>query len=72
MIKRYGANLSLCSTPATVSNYSVSPSVERTFTFVFLYSIIMAATGFFFFFLIDRRGVEFASSFLCEWSQRPW
>ncbi len=43
MIKRYGASVSPCSTPATMSNYSVSPSGERTFTFVFLLRIIIAA-----------------------------
>ena len=30
MIKRYGATVSPCSTPATMSKYSVSPSGERT------------------------------------------
>ena len=29
MIKRYGASVSPCSTPATMSKYSVSPSGER-------------------------------------------
>ena len=32
MIKRYGASVSPCSTPATMSKHSVSPSGERTFT----------------------------------------
>ena len=32
MIKRYGASVSPCSTPAIMSKYSVSPSGERTFT----------------------------------------
>ena len=36
MIKRYGASVSPCSTPATMSKYSVSPSGDRTFTLVFL------------------------------------
>ena len=36
MIKRYGASVSPCSTPETMSKHSVSPSGERTFTFVFL------------------------------------
>ncbi len=31
MIKRYGASVSPCSTPATMSKYSVSPSGECTF-----------------------------------------
>ena len=44
MINRYWANVSPCSTPATMSKLSVSPSGEQTFTFVFLYSIIMAVT----------------------------
>ena len=44
MIKRYGANVSPCSTPDTMSKYSVSPFDEQTFTFVSLYSIIMVAT----------------------------
>ena len=44
MIKRYWANVSPCSTPATMSKWYVSPSVERTFNFLFLYSIIVAAT----------------------------
>ena len=43
MIKWYGANVSSCSTPATMSKLSVSPSGEEAFTFVFLYCIIMAA-----------------------------
>ena len=37
MIKRYGANVSPCSTLTTMSKYSMSPSGERTVTFVFLY-----------------------------------
>ena len=41
MIKRYGANVSHCSTPAKMSKQSVSPSGEQTF--VFLYSLIIAA-----------------------------
>ena len=36
MIKRYGASVSPCSTPATMSKYSVSPSGHRTITLVFL------------------------------------
>ena len=47
MINRYGANVSPCSTPATILKSSVFPSGERTFTFVFLYCSIMAATVFF-------------------------
>ena len=43
MIKRYGASMSPCSTPATMSKYSVSPSGERTFTLVFLQRIVIAA-----------------------------
>ena len=43
-INRYEANASPCSIPATMSKKSVSPSIDRTFTFVFLHSIIMAAT----------------------------
>ena len=41
MINRYGSNASPCSRPATMTKSSVSPSGERTFTFMFLYSIIM-------------------------------
>ena len=44
MIKRYGANVSPCSTSATMSKYSVSPSGERNFTLMFQKSIIMTAT----------------------------
>ena len=44
MIKRYGASVSPCSTPATMSKYSVSPSGDRTFTLVFLYRLVIAAT----------------------------
>ena len=44
MRKKYGANVSPCSIPDTMSKQSVSPSGEQTFTFVFLYIIIMAAT----------------------------
>ena len=44
MIKRYGASVSPCSTPATMSKYSVSLSGERTFTLVFLQRIVIAAT----------------------------
>ena len=32
--------MSPCSTPATMSKYSVSPSGDRTFTLVFLYIYI--------------------------------
>ena len=46
MIKSYEANVSLGSTPATMSKSSVCLSGELTFTFMFLYSIIMAATVF--------------------------
>ena len=48
MINRYEANGYPCGTPAIMTKLSVSPSGERTFAFVFLYSIIMAATVFFF------------------------
>ena len=44
MIKRRQANVSPCSTPATILKKYVSLSGDRTFTFVFLYSIIMATT----------------------------
>ena len=44
MINRYGASVSPCSTPATMSKYSVSPSAERIFTLVFLWRIVIAAT----------------------------
>ena len=44
MIKRYGASVSPCSTPATMSKYSVFPSGDRTFTLVFLQRIVIAAT----------------------------
>ena len=40
MINRYGARVSPCS----ISKKSVSPSGNRTFTFVFLYCVIIAAT----------------------------
>ena len=43
IINRYEVNLSPCSIPATMSKF-VSQFAERTFTFVFLYSIIMAST----------------------------
>ena len=43
-MNRYETKISPCSTPATMSKKSVSPSGERTFSFVFLYSIIMTAT----------------------------
>ena len=36
MIKRYGTSVPPCSTPTTMSKYSVSPSGERTFPLVFL------------------------------------
>ena len=39
MIKRYGAIVSPCSTPAKMSKYSVSPSGEHTFTLVFLWML---------------------------------
>ena len=44
MIKRHGASVSPCSTPAPMSKYSVSPSGERTFTLVYLWRIVIAAT----------------------------
>ena len=43
MIKRYGASVSPCSTPATMLKYSVSPSGEHTFILVFLLRIVIAA-----------------------------
>ena len=46
MIKRYGASVSPCSTPATMSKHSVSPSGEHTFALVFLQRIVIAATVF--------------------------
>ena len=46
MIKKYGARVSPCSSPATMSKYSVSRSGERTFTLVFLlHSLERAAAG---------------------------
>ena len=42
IINRYGANVSPCITYMTMSKKSVSSSSEQTFTFVFLYSIILA------------------------------
>ena len=42
IINRYGANVSPCWTPTTMSKLSVSQSSEWTFTFVYLYSIIIA------------------------------
>ena len=36
--------MSPCSTPATMSKYSASPSGDRTFTLVFLLRIVIAAT----------------------------
>ena len=36
--------MSPCSTHATMSKYSVSPSGDRTFTLVFLRRIVIAAT----------------------------
>ena len=44
MIKRYVANVSPCSQPATIQKKYVSPSEEWTFILVFLYGIIMAVT----------------------------
>ena len=63
IINRYGANVSPCSTPATMLKLSVSPSDKRTFTF-----IIMAATVS----LGRRRLVIFAPSSRCVWIQMPW
>ena len=57
--------MSPCSTPLTMSKKPVSPSEEQTFTFVFLYSIIMAVTV-----SLGRREV-FAPSSFCVWSKRP-
>ena len=47
IINRFGTNVSPCRTPATMSKKSVSPSDERTLTFVFLMTITMAVTVFF-------------------------
>ena len=44
MIKSYGDSVSPCSTPATMLKYSVSPCGERTFSLVFRYRIVIAAT----------------------------
>ena len=43
MVMKYGASVSPCSTPATMSKYSVSHSGEHTFTLVFLSRIVIAA-----------------------------
>ena len=43
----YGASVSPCSTPAKMTKYSVTPTAERTFTLVFLWRIVIAATAFF-------------------------
>ena len=43
-MNRYGENVFPCRTPATMSSTSVSPSGVQTFTFVLLYSIILAVT----------------------------
>ena len=40
----YGANVSPCEMPATMSKNSVSPSGEETIAYVFLSSIILALT----------------------------
>ena len=42
-----------CSTPATMSKYSVSPSGDRTFTLVFQLRIVIAA--------IVSLGITYAS-----------
>ena len=67
MIKRYGASMSSCSTPATMSKYSVSPSGERPFTLVFGESLLLLQ-----FLLVGRMLVGFVPSSLCEWNRRPW
>ena len=43
-MNRYGSNLSPDTTPATVPKKSVSPSSERTFTFVLSYNIVISLT----------------------------
>ena len=43
MIKRYGASVSPCCTPATMSKYSVFPSGECALNLVFLQRIVIAA-----------------------------
>ena len=70
VINRYGDNVFPCSTLVTMTKKSVSPSGERTFTFVFLYNIIMSVT----FFLGggDRRPEVFAPSFFCVRNEMPW
>ena len=63
IINRYGADESPYSTSPAMSKESMSPSSERTFTFVFLSSTIMAATVS----LGDRRLEIFCSiSPLCK------
>ena len=44
IMNRYGAKVSIYRTPTKISKKCVSPSGERTFTIVFLWSIIMGAT----------------------------
>ena len=58
-----------CSTPATMSKYSVSPSGESTFTLVFLYIESLLRLRFL---LVGRILVGFVPSSLCEWNQSPW
>ena len=43
-MKRYGARVSPCSTPATISKKFVSPSGDRTMAQLLRYNIIMAFT----------------------------
>ena len=62
IINRYGANVSPCSTPATMSKKSVSPSRELLSCF-YIESLWLRQ------FL---WGDVFAPSFLCVWSQMPW
>ena len=47
IINRYGTNVSPCSTPATMSKKSVSPSGVQTFTFVFYKSSLWMRQIFF-------------------------
>ena len=68
VVQRYRANVS----PAAHlvkwwSSLWLHPG-SGTFTFVFLYSIIMAATVLW----VGRRRVVITPSSQCVWSQRPW
>ena len=66
MIKRYGANVSPCSTPATMLK-CLHPGSGILLSCFYIVSLWLWR-----FLWVSHRWVVFAPSSLCAWSQKPW